>query len=178
VTRGPSSVFLLLSAALGCTVGCGADASSTGPAIHFDPCATITLQPDAAATTAQTAGLAGGSALWNSSAGTGLTVGAAGGASSASVPVHFQTAASPFHGLYDAQHGEIFVNEDLVDSPLAVTVAHEIGHAFGLVHVSTTERLSLMNPDNLTVAPTSADVDALAGLWPRCNPIDVAAPPP
>src|SRR5581483_9388951 len=83
------------------------------------------------------------------------------------VPLTFQVAPPPFHGLYDTGSGQIYVNQDLTDvAPLRITVAHEIGHAFGLKHVSG--RPSLMNSGNTTISITPEDVDTLAALWGRC----------
>ena len=48
-------------------------------------------------------------------------------------------------------------------------IAHELGHAFGLFHVPASERISLMNPGNLTTPPTTADQAALAALWGSCD---------
>ena len=87
------------------------------------------------------------------------------------VPLRFQAAAALSHGFYDPVLGLVLVNDDLVARPLAVTVAHEVGHAFGLVHV--TNRPSVMNPGNLDIEPNATDVTALADLWGRC----AAAPP-
>jgi Zn-dependent peptidase ImmA (M78 family) len=93
------------------------------------------------------------------------------------VPLTFQVAAAPFHGLYDDRAGRIFVNEDLTDvAPLRITIAHEIGHAFGLPHVSASVRRSLMNTGNTTVSITPEDVDALAAIWGRCPPAATASP--
>ncbi|HVR00521.1 MAG TPA: matrixin family metalloprotease [Polyangia bacterium] len=87
---------------------------------------------------------------------------------SGAVPLHFQAAAPPSHGFFDPARGEIFVNVDLGARPLAVTIAHELGHAFGLVHV--TDRASVMTAGNLDVQPNVGDVAALAKLWGACGP--------
>ncbi len=114
--------------------GC-ADGSSAGSAITFDPCAGITVAMAGTPTQPQSDGVAAAIALWNATGQTRLSAGP--DAAAASIPVHFQFAASPDHGLYDGQQGAIFVNEDLTGDPLAVTLAHELGHAFGLVHVGS-----------------------------------------
>jgi len=157
------------------TIGCAQNSSASGPAVTFDPCTAVKLVPDATATEAQLAGVAAGAALWNSSAASDLLPGsAAGGGSGPALPIHFQVAGAPFHGLYDAPSGKIYINDDLTGEALAITIAHEVGHSFGLVHVSSDERASLMNPANLTVLPTVADVATLAGLWGRCGSLDAA----
>ena len=85
------------------------------------------------------------------------------------VPVHFQAAAANFHGLYDPAVAQIFINRELGGAPLAIAVAHEVGHAFGLAHVSASERPSIMNPGNLTVEPNAADADTLISAWGDCR---------
>jgi hypothetical protein len=159
--------------ALGSAIGCAQNPSSSGAAVTFDPCTPVALVADATATAAQLAGVAAGAALWNSSAASDLLPGdSAGGASGPTLPIHFQIAGAPFHGLYDAPSGQIYINDDLAGEELAITIAHEVGHSFGLVHVSSDERASLMNPANLTVLPTAADVATLAGLWGQCGSLD------
>lgn len=69
----------------------------------------------------------------------------------------------------------IFINDDLDGQPLAVTVAHELGHAFGLVHVDPSVRASVMNPGNLSTPPTAADAAQVTGLWGACPPLDPSA---
>jgi hypothetical protein len=81
----------------------------------------------------------------------------------AQVPVRFKDAPAPFHGVYEA--GVAFVNKKLAGSERDITVAHELGHALGLPHVSKEERPSLMNPGNLTVPPSTADIDDLRRQW-------------
>ncbi len=160
--------------AIGSAPGCAQDPSASGPAVKFDPCTPVTLVADATAADTELAGVAAGAALWNASASSDLLpVSAAGGGAGPTLPIHFQVAAAPFHGLYDPS-GQIFINNDLAGDELAITIAHEIGHSFGLVHIPTNERASLMNPANLTVMPTAADVATLAGLWGRCGSLDAA----
>jgi len=129
------------------------------------------VMPDPTATAAQRAGVADGIALWNAAAATRLSVG--GGSTDAqppappipTVPLHFQSAAGAFYGLYEPAVGQIFINVDLGGHPLAVTIAHEIGHAFGLVHIPASQRASLMNSGNLVTEPTPADVATLDAHW-------------
>ena len=51
-----------------------------------------------------------------------------------------------------------------------MTIAHEIGHAFGLWHVKPSVRRSVMNPGNTTVTPTERDVDSVRALWGKLRP--------
>lgn len=163
---------LILISACSFAIGCGAGnaLSGDGPDIAFDACAPLTLLTDAGLTDGQAAGIAAAMPLWNDRAGTHLMMGAdpqvVPGATG--LPIHFQTAGAPFHGLYDAPSGQVFINTDLSGASLAVTIAHEIGHAFGLVHVPADQRTSVMNPNNLVVEPTPEDVDTLATRWGGC----------
>jgi hypothetical protein len=161
--------------AVGFATGCGQDPAASGPAVAFDPCTPVTLVPDATATAVQLQGVGAGAALWNASATSDLMPDSSGAAAAGPLlPIHFQVAGAPFHGLYDAPSGQIYINDDLTGEELAITIAHEIGHSFGLVHIPPDVRPSLMNPANLTVLPTAADVATLAGLWGRCGSLDAA----
>lgn len=159
------TLTLTLTSALAVGCGGGGDAGSADW-VMFDACAPLSIIPDPTVTDAQSGGILAGMALWNDRAGTHLTLAPGGG--SPAVPLHFQSAAPNFHGLYDAPRGEVFINTDLSGAPLAVTVAHEIGHAFGLAHVPPDQRTSVMNPNNLVVEPTPEDVDTLASRWGVC----------
>lgn len=158
--------------------GCAQDPAASGPAVKFDPCTPVILVPDATATAVELQGVAAGAALWNGSAASDLLSGSSadggGDPTLPALPIHFQVAGAPFHGLYDAPSGQIYINDDLAGDELAITIAHEIGHSFGLVHIPPDVRASLMNPANLTVLPTAADVATLAGLWGRCGSLDAA----
>lgn len=174
LARAVAIVVTLASA-----IGCAQDPSAAGPAVTFDPCTPVTLVPDATATDAQLQGMAAGAALWNASAASDLLPGSSAAPDGGpALPIHFQVAGAPFHGLYDAPSGQIYINDDLAGQELAITIAHEVGHSFGLVHIPSNERASLMNPANLTVLPTAADVATLAGLWGRCGSVDAAATGP
>lgn len=69
-------------------------------------------------------------------------------------------------GYYDDTHATIDVSDTLDDATATVVVAHELGHAFGLLHVARADRASVMNPGNIAVTPTLADRGAL-GCAPR-----------
>ncbi len=105
--------------------------------------------------------------LWNRVAGLRLTL--SGAKDLPRLVLQFDDAASIFHGVYDDERGVIFINDDLDGDELVVTAAHELGHAFGLNHVATRARRSVMNPNNLTVSPTSDDVASLLALWGNCE---------
>jgi len=147
-------------------IGCGDGSGASTAAITFDPCAGVTPAIAGTPTQPQSDGVAAAIALWNATGQTRLT--AAGDTSAAPIPVHFQFAASPDHGLYDGQRGVIFINDDLTGDPLAVTLAHELGHAFCLVHIDPATRSSVMNPGNLSTVPSPADAAQIAALWGRC----------
>jgi hypothetical protein len=162
--------------------GCGDDSSSAVvAAVRFDPCRPLALVVDVGTSAARVAGVQAAVDLWNGAAGSRLSVDGATPAVSPvgappaappadappALPVHFEVAAAPSHGYFDPVLGQVLINDDLVSRSLTVTVAHEVGHAFGLVHV--TGRPSVMNPGNLTVEPNAGDVAALAALWGRCD---------
>jgi hypothetical protein len=176
------SVLSLLS--LSQVMGC-ADESAPIAGLTFDPCASLDIGIAPSLTGEQMQGVTDALAMWNQSAATALaptTTGADPGSTTFStsrpmVPLTFQAAAPPFHGLYDDRAGRIYVNADLTDvAPLRITIAHEIGHAFGLPHVSASVRSSLMNTGNTTVGITPEDVDALAAIWGRCSPGSTSSP--
>jgi hypothetical protein len=167
---------LLSSLLLPLTAGCGgASSGSVTSAIHFDACRPLALTVGAGTSADREAGVRGAVDLWNQAAGTRLSVIPAGaapaveadGTSTPTLPVGFEAAAAPSHGFYDPALARVLINDDLSARPLAVTIAHEVGHAFGLVHV--TGRPSVMNAGNLDVEPNAGDVDALAQLWGRCG---------
>ena len=171
--------LLLLS--LSHLVGC-ADESATITGLTFDACAPLDIGIAPSLSAEQVQGVTDAMAMWNQAGGTALaSMSVPPGPDSTGaplVPLTFQAAAAPFHGLYDDRAGQIFVNQDLTDlAPLRITIAHEIGHAFGLPHVSASVRRSLMNTGNTTIGITPEDVDALAAIWGRCAPSAASTSP-
>jgi hypothetical protein len=154
----------LLSAAV--AVGCGNGDAPSGEDLMFDACAPLPVVPGGPLTDGQAAGIDAAIALWNERAGTRLSRAVDPGLPG--LPIHFEAAAPPFHGLYDGPRGQVFINTDLAGAALTITIAHELGHAFGLAHVPAGQRSSVMNPNNLVVEPTSEDIDTLAMRWGVC----------
>lgn len=138
--------------------GCAGPTGTQAIATTFDPCNPPHVVADATATSFETDAIARALELWQLGPSTGEDL-----------PIHFQQAFDAFHGEYDDQAGVIYVNDDLTDlTTLGIVIAHEMGHAFGLHHVSTSERLSVMNPGNLVVTPTAEDHQSLDALWGAC----------
>ena len=135
--------------------------SVTEPTSVYDACAPLSLTAPSA-TDAQLASIDAAIAAWAAVGVRGPTRAAA----DATVTVTFEPAASAFYGYYDS--GAIYVNDDLADDARTITLAHELGHALGLAHV--TERASVMNPGNLDIAPTGDDAGAIIARWGECSP--------
>ena len=169
-----SLTFLLCVSQL---VGC-ADESAGGQGLTFDACAPLAIGVSPELTAEQMEGVTDALAMWNQAAGTTLGPMTMPATATPLVPLTFQAAAAAFHGLYDSRSGQIYVNQDLTDvAPLRITIAHEIGHAFGLPHVGASVRRSLMNSGNTTIGITPEDVDALAAIWGHCAPATPAPAP-
>ena len=164
-------------------LGCADELANAPAAVQFDACQALVLAPDLDAGPEQLRGISDAVDLWNRSAATRLSVRLEHDAvtdshpAASSLPIHFQHAAAPFHGLYDDHDVQIFINQDLADHARVVAICHEVGHAFGLVHVAPDERASLMNSGNITIDPTAGDVGALAARWGRCQPPLASASP-
>jgi hypothetical protein len=62
------------------------------------------------------------------------------------------------------------INRAITDrATIAIVIAHELGHVFGLAHVEAVTRISLMNPGNVTTPPTAADQLTLEAQWGTCR---------
>lgn len=142
-------------------VGCS-DATESASFEHvFDACAPLALAP-VNATDAERASIGDAGGLWSD---VGITGPLEGGAVD-SVGIAFGAAAPGVYGFYDDAAATIHVSDALSTDQTSIVIAHELGHAFGLVHV--TDRASVMNAGNLTVVPTDDDRAAVAALWGDC----------
>jgi len=130
--------------------------------IH-DACGPLTLVVPDDATDVQREGISRAIAAWDSLGFTQLSLEGPG----EPIAVHFEKAGGMFHGFYDPENGEVLINVAIDDpAELQVVLAHELGHAMGLAHVALSERLSVMNPGNITLAPTSEDNARVQALCP------------
>jgi Zn-dependent peptidase ImmA (M78 family) len=134
--------------------------------ITFDPCA-LSVAPASNASEEQVASIESAIRMWNTAGNFGLTMDVS--TELAQVPIEFEKAAAAFHGYYDDEAGIVIVNRSLAAHELAVTVAHELGHAFGLWHVASSTRTSIMNPGNDQTEPTARDVSEVQAIWGACG---------
>lgn len=151
---------------------CGDPQASEGAGAH-DACAPLAITTSTA-TAAEQAGIDGALALWRdrgvSAFDAALPEATPAAAPGVTIDIQFADAAAVFHGVYDPTADRVLINRDLTDpATIAIVVAHELGHVFGLVHISPAARLSLMNPGNLATPPTDADQQAVESLWGRCR---------
>lgn len=129
----------------------------------FSPCDPIALVIAGTDDSARDASVDDAVAMWNRVGATLERVADA----PAQLPIQFEHAAGNFHGVYEDEVGVIYVNLGLTDPhERAVTIAHELGHAFGLVHQDRED--SVMRRANVAIEPTSTDGVALRELWGDC----------
>jgi len=136
-----------------------------------DPCTPLAIsiqRADPATSAPQRAGTTAALALWR---GRGVTAfDPAPDPAPDTIEIEFADAAATFHGIYDPAHAQVLVNRDLTDpQAIAIVVAHELGHVFGLGHIAPEERQSLMNPGNLVTPPTEDDQRTLEARWGSCR---------
>ncbi len=147
--------------------GCATKTDSTIDLV-FDPCTTRVVA-GAGATPSQLASIDRALELWNRAAGLSLER-VSDPPSDTVIEVSFVPTIAALRGVYDDEVGAVMINRDIeADEERALTIAHELGHAFGLHHVSVDERASLMNPGNVRVPPTAEDVDELRASWGNCQ---------
>ncbi|MFZ9886247.1 MAG: hypothetical protein ACO3JL_01990 [Myxococcota bacterium] len=150
--------------------GCANEEEGREPIdIVFDPCSPLQIRVESA-TASQRADIQSGLAQWEREAGAQLEVTSSPDGDTPVVPVILDRAPHAFHGHYADEDGVVYLNEDLRGTELSITMAHEIGHVFGLYHVPREEGASVMNPGNLVHTVQSIDVDALRELWGACDP--------
>lgn len=151
-----SAVILLTGLA-----ACGGAGGDSITDITHDVCGAIGVTSPSP-TELQAAGIATAIELWR-----GHGVSSLGAPTAAPIEIRFEPAAGVFGGVYDDESGIIFINSRITDSEiLGVVIAHELGHAFGLAHVSA--YTSVMTSGNTTTRPTDEDQQALEDLWGPC----------
>jgi hypothetical protein len=150
-------------------------ACSADPAASYvarDPCTPLAIT-SSAATPVELDGIAAALSLWRDRGVAAFDPASesapAPGIAGAPVAIRFDDAGSAFHGIYDPPSATIAINRAITDrTTLAIVIAHELGHVFGLAHVAADTRASLMNPGNLVTPPTDADQQTLETLWGAC----------
>lgn len=136
--------------------------SQAGPALTFDPCQPTAITATGA-TADQLASIDDAIAMWQAERVSLVR------SDTGPIAIEFRDASATIYGFYDDATAMIYINNDLADrSPRAIAVAHELGHALGLVHVPPATRASVMNPGNLAIAPDDGDAAALAAVWGDC----------
>lgn len=163
IVRRLSRIILSLAALLAL---CGCSSPGDGVIdVTYDLCAPVAIAPAADATPDEIAAIDDAIAMWRRAGVWAL----ARDSRAAALPVHFEVASTAFLGVYEDEAGEIYINRKIADPHArAVTVAHELGHAFGLLHVARDARASVMNTHNTAVEPTAADMAALVERWGSC----------
>ncbi len=147
-------------------VACAGGGETEKIDIVFDPCEPLVLEVQEG-NSEEESRVADAIDLWNQRAGSMLTLDEVEHAPL--LPVVFDDAPAAFNGHYDDEDAVVYINHDLNGRETAITVAHELGHAFGLYHVRAEERASVMNHGNLVVEPNESDVDALEAVWGACS---------
>jgi hypothetical protein len=148
--------------AAGALAACGADEGNATIEHTHDACSPLALVSEEP-TEVQTLGMRNAELLWQDRGAPAI-----GRRAGTTLEVVFEDAAGAFHGLYDDQQPMIYINRGIVEEDtLSIVIAHELGHAFGLFHV--TDRPSVMNPGNLTIQPNDADRLAIESLWGACQ---------
>lgn len=146
--------------------GCAAEVAPS-EAIVFDPCG-VAIAPAEDLTSTELASVDEALQLWNEAASLEATRTQRG--AEGALTIRFAPSLPAFFGRYDGTTGSILINRDIADTHTrAITVAHELGHAFGLEHVPVEIEASLMNPANTTVAPSARDVERLRAAWGDCR---------
>jgi hypothetical protein len=162
-STGPWVAALLL----GGQMACGLMPQDTDIDITYDPCASLWVDAAADATAAERLSIDDAIEMWNQTGSTRLL--RDGNDGEPRLVVLFEKAPLAYYGLYRDEVGDIVINRHLWDRWVrALTIAHELGHAFGLTHVDKGTRTSVMNPGNDPGRPTDQDAEALGRLWGRC----------
>lgn len=144
---------------------------------HFDvvynPCRPLVVETPSSTSASELEGIEQAMQMWREAAPVELSLEPVEGARR--IPVSFESGAAMVHGYYDDEIGEVIINRNLsTRKARSITLAHELGHAFDLRHVSSGTRRSLMNAGNIDTTITKADVAALMERWDHCEETEPA----
>jgi hypothetical protein len=135
----------------------------------YDPCSPLILESPPDATEEERASIAEGVELWREVFAIATTLDE-GPEDARRLPIEM-VEESFYMGFFDDKNGVIRLGRRVTDPDVrAVVMAHELGHAFNLFHVASSERASVMNRGNKEVVPTAADAESLERKWGVCGP--------
>lgn len=139
----------------------------------FDPCSPLTIVPAPGTEAREIQSIEAAALAWSRVIPARIEIGA-GSPDAVTLGVTFEPGDTFYRAMYWAGVGKISISRDgLAPEDYALALAHEMGHAFGLLHVSTELRGSVMNTGNVEIEPTDADGLAVRDLWESCR-----QPPP
>ena len=145
-------------------------ASQDEAATVYDPCSPLTLSISSDLGADERRGVDEAIAMWSAVLPTHIEVGTGARASNV-LPVIFVRGDVAHRAAYWDRSGIIEIARDRLEpSTYGIALAHELGHAFGLLHVATSDRASVMNVGNLEVRPGADEAAELRALWPACQP--------
>jgi hypothetical protein len=165
-----------IASGLGLSLTFSMIACGGGPALILNThsaCHPVQIIPDPKSNDDQKASMQDAADMWNKLGLTQLTLEPT--LHAGQVPIRFEDAPPAFFGVYEDTIGEIVINTVVNERHARARVmAHELGHAYGLFHVDPSKRVSVMNPGNWKVEPTSADNQTLLDTWPDCTQVQTS----
>lgn len=166
-------VALTTSGLIASILGCGPPENDHFFDITYNPCEPLSVEAVQELRPDERASVERALAMWNEAGALDIRVQRLTDASAPEatrIPVRFEKGAPFVNGYYDDETGEVIINRNLADTrERTITLAHELGHAFGLRHVAHDKRRSLMNAGNLDTAVTPRDIEALRARWQECS---------